>query len=227
MGALLVRKQSSMLKAGLDNPRFAVEFYEGGRNAHPSINGRQEVKGNATQVATADVQTQNYLTLLELSKAIASHRDLSELFHDIACRLQNLFPFRDLAVMLHDGQRNVMRSYILEGCDRTEWISKDPTEVPIEGSINGQVWRDQRAIIIRDLDQEDRFPSAQILRDKKVKSVCCLPLSTVHQKLGTLNLWSEQVGAYDNFDLKFAQLVTSQIAVAVEGQFYRELLARE
>lgn len=185
------------------------------------------MKGNAAQVATADVQTQNFLMLLELSKAIASHRDLSELFHDIACRLQNLFPFRDLAVMLHDGQRNVMRSYILEGCDRTEWISKDPTEVPIEGSINGHVWRDQQAIIIRDLDQENRFPSAQILRDKKVKSVCCLPLSTVHQKLGTLNLWSEQVGAYDKFDLKFAQLVTSQIAVAVEGQFYREQLARE
>ena len=129
--------------------------------------------------------------------------------------------------MLHDGQRNVMRSYILEGCDRTEWISKDPTEVPIEDSINGHVWRDQQAIIIHDLDQENRFPSAQILRDKKVKSVCCLPLSTVNQKLGTLNLWSEEVGAYDKFDLKFAQLVTSQIAVAVESQFYREQLARE
>ncbi len=144
------------------------------------------MKGNAAQVATADVQTQNFLTLLELSKAIASHRDLSELFHDIACR-----------------------------------------EVPIEDSINGHVWLDQQAIIIRDLDEENRFPSAQILRDKKVKSVCCLPLSTVHQKLGTLNLWSEQVGAYDKFDLKFAQLVTSQIAVAVESQFYREQLARE
>src|SRR6266508_3784804 len=223
MPALLVRKQSSMLKRGLANSRFAVEFCEAGETRSPAFKGRQEVKGNAAQVATADVQTQNFLTLLELSKAIASHRDLSELFHDIACRLQNLFPFRDLAVMLHDGQRNVMRSYILEGCDRTEWISKDPTEDP----INGHVWLDQQAIIIGDLDEENRFPSAQILRDKKVKSVCCLPLSTVHQKLGTLNLWSEQVGAYDNFDLKFAQLVTSQIAVAVEGQFYREQLARE
>ena len=216
-----------MLKRGLANSRFAVEFCEAGETRSPAFKGRQEVKGNAAQVATADVQTQNFLTLLELSKAIASHRDLSELFHDIACRLQNLFPFRDLAVMLHDGQRNVMRSYILEGCDRTEWISKDPTEVPIEDSINGHVWLDQQAIIIRDLDEENRFPSAQILRDKKVKSVCCLPLSTVHQKLGTLNLWSEQVGAYDKFDLKFAQLVTSQIAVAVESQFYREQLARE
>jgi len=186
-----------------------------------------EVKGNAAQVASVDVQTQKYLTLLELSKAIASHRDLTGLFHDIACRLQRLFPFRDLAVMLHDGKRNVMRSYIMEGCDAAEWISRDPTEVPIDSSINGHVWLTQQPMIVSDLDQDYRFQSAQILRDRKIKSVCCLPLSTVNQRLGALNLWSEQVGAYDNFDLKFAQLVTSQIAVAVESQFYREQLARE
>ena len=183
--------------------------------------------GNAAQVPSVDVQTQKYLTLLELSKAITSHRDLSELFHDIACRLRNLFPFRDLAVMLHDGKRDVMRSYFFEGCEPTKWADQKPTEVPIDDSINGHVWRDQRAMIISDLDQDRRFSSAQILRDKNVKSVCCLPLSTVNQHLGTLNLWSDQIGAYDNFDLSFAQLVTSQIAVAVESQFYREQLARE
>ena len=184
------------------------------------------MKGNAAQLSSVDVQTQKYLTLLELSKAIASHRNLSELFHDIACRLRNLFSFRDLAVMLHDSQRDVMRSYFFEGCNEG-WASIQSTEVAVDESINGQVWREQVPLIIRDLDQETRFPSAQKLRDKGIKSVCCLPLSTVHQKLGTLNLWSEEVGAYDTFDLKFAQLVTSQIAVAVESQFYREQLAHE
>ncbi|HJS23010.1 MAG TPA: sigma 54-interacting transcriptional regulator [Pyrinomonadaceae bacterium] len=182
--------------------------------------------GNAA-ISSVDVQTQKYLTLLELSKAIASHRDLAELFHDIACRLRNLFPFRDLAVMLHDGEQNVMRGYFYEGCAEADWATKKPTEVPIDESINGHVWRDQQPTIISDLDQDTRFPSAQILRERNIKSVCCLPLSTVHQKLGTLNLWSEDVGAYDTFDLKFAQLVTSQIAVAVEAQFYREQLAHE
>jgi formate hydrogenlyase transcriptional activator len=184
------------------------------------------VKGNAA-FSSVDVQTQKYLTLLELSKAIASHRDLSELFHDIACRLRNLFPFRDLAVMLHDGDQNVMRGYYYEGCAEADWASKKAVEVSIDESINGHVWRDQQPLIIRDLDQDTRFPTAQILRDKNIKSVCCLPLSTVHQRLGTLNLWSEEAGAYDTFDLKFAQLVTSQIAVAVEAQFYREQLAHE
>ena len=184
------------------------------------------MKGNAAQLSSVDVQTQKYLTLLELSKAIASHRGLSELFHDIACRLRNLFPFRDLAVMLHDDQRNVMRSYFFEGCNEG-WANIQSTEVGVDDSINGHVWREQQPLIIRDLDQDMRFPSAQKLRDKGIKSVCCLPLSTVHQHLGTLNLWSQDVSAYDTLDLKFAQLVTSQIAVAVESQFYREQLAHE
>src|ERR1044071_4235140 len=178
-------------------------------------------------VPSVDVQTQKYLTLLELSKAIASHRDLSELFHDIACRLRHLFSFRDLAVMLHDGDKNVMRSYFFEGCNSEKWINQGKTEVAIDDSINGHVWSTQQPLVIRDLTQDDRFPPAQKLLEKNIKGVCCLPLTTVHQKLGTLNLWSEEVGAYDTFDLKFAQLVTSQIAVAVESQFYREQLALE
>ena len=185
------------------------------------------MKGNAAQPAGIDRRTQNYLTLLELSKAIASHRDQSELFHDIACRLKNLFEFRDLAVMLHDEQHNVMRSHIFEGCDLAEWLAQTPAEVPIEGSINGYVWSHQEPLIVRDLDQDYRFPSAEILREKGIKSVCCLPLTTGRQQLGTLNLWSEQVGAYDDFDLDFGQLVAAQVAVAVEGHFYREQLARE
>ena len=184
------------------------------------------MKANAAQLSSVDEQTQKYLTLLELSKAIASHRNISELFHEIACRLRNLFPFRDLAVMLHDEQRNVMRSYFFEGCEEG-WANIQSTEVAVDDSINGHVWREQEPLIIRALDRETRFPSAQKLRDKGINSVCCLPLSTVHQKLGTLNLWSEETGAYDSLDLKFAQLVTSQIAVAVESQSYRQQLAHE
>ncbi len=184
------------------------------------------MNANAVVLDVADLQTQKYLTLLELSKAIASHRELSQLFHDLTCRLRNLFSFRDLAVMMHDTKRNVMRSYIMEGCDGA-WLPQDPSEVPIDDSINGHVWRSQEPMVIRDLDKDFRFPSAQVLRERGIKSVCCLPLSTVHQQLGTLNLWSEEVGAYDEFDLKFAQLVSSQIAVAVEAQFHQQQLARE
>jgi formate hydrogenlyase transcriptional activator len=171
------------------------------------------------------VQTKKYLTLLELSKAIASHRDLSGLFHDLACRLQNLFNFRDLGVLLYDKSQNVMRLHVLETCEPTEW--EPPTEVPMEGSIAGWVWQNQEPIVIRDLELEDRFPLAKTLRNYPIKSVCSLPMTTAHQRLGVLNFWSDKVGAYDQLDLEFAKLVAAQTAVAVEAQFHQHKLARE
>jgi len=176
----------------------------------------------AVQLVIDGQQTQKYLTLLELSKVITSHHDLSELFHELACGLEHLFPFRDMAVMLHDERRNVMRSYVMEGCAVARWVGKESTEVSVDDSINGHVWKTQTPLIIDNLDEDSRFPAAQIIRDGGIKSVCCIPLSTVHQKLGTLNLWSEETGAYREFDIDFAQLVAGQIAVAVEAQFQRE-----
>ena len=181
----------------------------------------------AAKLVVDDEQTQKYLTLLELSKVITSHHDLSELFHELACGLEHLFPFRDLAVMLHDERRNVMRSYIMEGCAVARWVGKESTEVSIDDSINGHVWKTQTPLCIDNLDEDSRFPAAQIIRDGGIKSVCCIPLSTVHQRIGTLNFWSEEVGAYRDFDIDFAQLVAGQIAVAVEAQFQREQIARD
>jgi len=183
------------------------------------------VNTNSPGVGTAEVQTQKYLTLLELSKAIASHRELPALFHDLACRLQNLFHFRNLGVMLHDGNRNVMRLHLVETCEPSEW--QPTSEVPIEGSIAGTVWKTQQPIVVRDLDKEDRFPVAKKLQTNPVKSVISLPLTSAHQKLGVLNIWSDQVGGYDDFDLEFAELVAAQVAVAIEGQCYQNKLARE
>ncbi len=173
----------------------------------------------------ADEQTKKYLTLLELSKAIASHRELSALFHDLACRLQSLFDFSHLGMFLHDAPRNIMRLHLLETCEPTEWQASK--EVPMEGSIAGWVWQNQQPVIVRDLELEDRFPVARALLKDPVKSVCSLPLTTAHEQLGVMSFWSEKAGAYDQLDLEFAKMVAAEIAVAVEAQFYQRNLKRE
>jgi formate hydrogenlyase transcriptional activator len=183
------------------------------------------VSTTTSRVAVADEQTKKYLTLLELSKAIAAHRELPELFHDLACRLQNLFDFTHLGVLLHDSSRNVMRLHLLESCDPTQWQA--PTEVPMEGSIAGWVWQNQEPVVVRDLELENRFPVARTLLNYPVKSVCSLPMTSAHQRLGVMTFWSEKTGAYDRLDVEFAKLVAAQIAVAVEAQCHQQKLARE
>ena len=98
----------------------------------------------SAQIAGKSLKPEQYLTLLELSKAIASHRDLTQLFHDLACRLQMLFKFRTLAVMFHDGSRNVMRCHFIETCAPTKWQA--PTQAPVAESVAGWVWEHQEPV---------------------------------------------------------------------------------
>lgn len=178
-----------------------------------------------TTTTAKGLKPEQYLTLLELSKAIASHRDLTKLFHDLACRLQMLFKFRSLAVMFHDSSRNLMRCHFLETCAPTKWQA--PTEVPMEGSIAGWVWEHQEPVVVHDIALEDRFPFAKTLLDHPIKAICSFPLTTANQRLGVLAFWSDEAGVYDHLDLEFAGLLAAHIAVAVEAQCHQQKLARE
>ena len=169
---------------------------------------------------------------LELTKAISSHRNLPDLFHDLAGHLHNLFDFQYLHLWLYDESRNALRLHILE---TTEPVDQNiPDEVPVEGSLCGWAWQNREPLVIRDLEKESRFPKEQILQNHPAKSVCSLPLTTAHRRLGVLSMASNKMDAYDRLDLEFAQLVAAQIAVAVDNAFnfqetqsYQQELMRE
>src|ERR1700676_1323154 len=57
---------------------------------------------------------QQYRSLLAVSEAIVSHRDLATLFHDLAGRLHLVVRFDYLACVLHDATSNTMRLHVLE-----------------------------------------------------------------------------------------------------------------
>jgi len=169
---------------------------------------------------TADLRLRQYEMLLGLSKAIAKDRNLSELFDDLADHLHEFIDFRVLQVSLHHGAKNVMRLHFLGTAMAAE--QQFPIDVPVEGSITGWVWRNQQPLVTRDVKQETRFPNAKLLPDAPLTSACVLPLTTAHQQLGVLSFWSGKIGAYDQLDLEFAQLVAAEIAVAVENALYFE-----
>lgn len=189
------------------------------------VGDHRNLTQNTAPIAAAGLPPRQYLMLLELSKAIASHRDLPGLFHDLAGRLHNLFEFHNLAVMLHDESRNVMRLHVLETSEPA--MRQFPAELPIDGSISGWVWQNQKPFVTGDVQQETRFAIGKTLGVFPVKSVCVLPLTTAHRRLGVLSFATDKVGAYDQLDLEFAQLVAGHIAIAVDAQRYQHQLARE
>src|SRR5215204_1696143 len=64
--------------------------------------------------SAADSSLPQYQALLEITQVIATHRDLSSLFHDLAERLRSVVQFDLLGVSLYDPVSHQMRLRLFE-----------------------------------------------------------------------------------------------------------------
>jgi len=177
---------------------------------------------------------EQYQALLEVSEAIAVHRDLPSLFHDVVQRLHHVVNFEYMRLLLHDPERDVMRLHTLEmpnqSCDVLGC-----QELPVAESPGGWVWQHQQPLLVSDVEKETRFPRVtEVMRQQGVKSYCVVPLTTAQRRLGALGFGSLQEATYDGSDLEFLQQVAKQVAVAVDNalnsqsvQSHQQDLARE
>jgi formate hydrogenlyase transcriptional activator len=153
---------------------------------------------------------------LAVVEAIISHRDLHGLFHDLADRLHQVVRFDYLILVLHDRANHTMRRHILEPSDPSPLQA--PAALPVEEGPAGWVWQTQQPLVISNLEEETRWPRfLELPRQRNMRSLCDLPLTTARQRLGALAFLSGQAAAYDGADVGFLQLVADQVAVAVEN----------
>ncbi len=184
------------------------------------------------QLAAASPEAQHQ-ALLEVAEAISQHRDLRELFHELAARLHGVVEFDYLNLTLHDASRNVMRLHILE----TEEPRKirPGAEFPVGETPSGWVWETQQPFVWNDTVEETRFPALiQILRENGVRSACSVPLTTAQRRLGVLSFGRGKAHDYAESEIGFMQQVARQVAVAVDNalnferaQAYQRQLAQE
>jgi formate hydrogenlyase transcriptional activator len=171
--------------------------------------------------------------LLEVSEAIAQHRDLTVLFHDLAGRLHSVVDFDFLSLVLHEPSRNVMRLHVLETRVPGEKVAG--TESPVEGNPAGWVWETQQIFVSSDVEEETRFPEFLArYRAHNVRSIAILPLTTAQHRLGAMGFGRLVPQTITGTELQFMERVASQVAVAVDNalnletsQAYQAQLARE
>ena len=167
-------------------------------------------------VEQTTTRTDEYRALFAVADAIASHRDLPALAHELAQRLAAVVQFHALSLVLHDAASNTMRLHLLETGERVEsplLIVLHPDEDPA-----GTVWQTQRPMVTSNISDLRRWPGLlERVRPYGVQSNCLLPLTTARRRLGALVFTSKQPAAYDNADVHFLQLIANQVAVAVEN----------
>jgi formate hydrogenlyase transcriptional activator len=172
-----------------------------------------------------------YGALLAVSEAIAAHRDLAALFHELAGRLHQVVRFDYLGLLLHEPASNTLRMHVLEPAEPT----LPSLTFSVEDSPAGLVWQTQQPLIVPNLAEQRRWQQpTERARAYGVQSICELPLTTARRRLGTMAFACKQPAAYAGSDAGFLQLVANQVAVAVENalafqeiEALRDQLAKE
>jgi formate hydrogenlyase transcriptional activator len=173
------------------------------------------VNDQTPSAAQVDLLHGRYQALLEISEAIASHRELDQLFRDLAPRLHRVVEFDFANLILYEPSQKSMRSHVLETPETA--YACPPGDCPME-TVGGWVRESQNSWIVSDVAQDNHFPNvADWLQDRGVFSVCVVPVTTALRRVGALAFGSRMAAAYSEIDVIFLQQVARQVAVAVDN----------
>jgi formate hydrogenlyase transcriptional activator len=156
-----------------------------------------------------------YDALVSISKTLAGHKTVAELFQVLAHHLHSVVPFDALALILHDEQTDEMRLVVLEPTDIVPPFLTRP--VADQGPA-ATVWETQKGAVVTIPDEGPVAPALAYIHSLGQKLACLLPLTTARHKLGVLAFGSRSASAYSDDVLAFMEQIAAVVAVAVENK---------
>ena len=160
----------------------------------------------------ADPIAGRYEALIRIANSIRAQKDADDLFHILVEELREVVPFD--AIAQFDESANKIRWHMCSACLQPK---ERPDDINREETLAGYVYREQQIVTLGSLENETRFPrSVAILRQAGLHSVCALPLSTAHRRLGSVVIASVSPHAYSEDEVRLCGLVANQIALAMD-----------
>ena len=169
----------------------------------------------SSQVPSKHLPSERYEALIRVSQAIGEHRDPKDLFAALAGELRRVVQFDGISVAQYDEASNEVLWHACEVPDQ-KGPAMPPPMAP-EETITKWVYQSQEPMVIPSLDEETRFPRmVAFLKEKGFQSICALPLTTVHRRIGSIAVASKQTDAYCSEEVRFLSLVADQAALAID-----------
>jgi transcriptional regulator with GAF, ATPase, and Fis domain len=152
---------------------------------------RTEEVADGSRLAAAT----RYEWLVGVSNVIGTHRDPKELFSALARELHRVVTFHYVGVFIHDKTSNTFHDHFVDA--ETEAVVPRDPDLVMEDTDAWWVYHSQQPRVT--LLEAGHAPSGkfqELLKKYGVLSVCTLPLTTAHSKIGTLTFASKAPGVY-------------------------------
>jgi len=172
------------------------------------------VSNHSQPVTRSKSLASRYEALARIAELIRYHPEERVLFQTCASELHQVVAFDGLSWF--DPAANWVQWHFIEPYD-SALEALAVRDIPKEETVAWWVYQNQRPVIIPFIDRETSCPLVvERLSKLGLRSLCALPLSTAHRKLGSLVFASHLDDAYSNEDQQFLSVVANQIAVAMD-----------
>jgi formate hydrogenlyase transcriptional activator len=158
--------------------------------------------------------TERYEALFRLSQAVNLNCCSEELLKDLVRELREVVEFYFLGIGVYDEKTH--EAHIK--CFDHAGVRIEVPDLAPEETLTWWVYQHQRPLVIPAVDEETRFPRAvETLKKHGIRSICSLPLTTIHRRVGGLAVGSQEADAYNGEEISFLLLVASQVALALDA----------
>jgi formate hydrogenlyase transcriptional activator len=170
---------------------------------------------NDLEVLATPALAMQYETLVRVSRAIGAHRDLKELFGILMDELYGVVQFDLIGVSLRDQDSDAFQNYFIDMTSRSELVPEQ--KLTPEETLTLSVYERQEPLLLSTDELQPLHGRLRaILKRLSIRSICALPLTTAHRKLGAITFGSKQVDAYSPNEVRFVSQVVDYIALAFD-----------
>jgi formate hydrogenlyase transcriptional activator len=181
--------------------------------------------GNDSEIHAAPALETRFETLVHVSQAIAAHRDPKELFGVLVNELHRVVQFDFIGLSFRDKDSDTFQNYFIDMASRAELIPEE--KLTPEETLTLRVYERQEPVLRSTNEMEPGCARLQaILKRLYIRSICALPLTTAHRKLGAITFGSRQVDTYSPDEVRFVSEVAGYIALAFDDALNLAALRR-
>jgi signal transduction histidine kinase len=167
--------------------------------------GKDELRRMALQLAR----------LAEISVTLNSTLDIDQLLQFILDTAISVLACEAASIMLYDERKQGL--FFTASTDSTAARLAE-IRIPMESSIAGTVFRENRPLVIRDVAEDPRhYDAVSATVGLRVRSLLGVPMSIQERPTGVLEALNKKEGVFGEGDIELLSIIANQAAVAIHN----------
>jgi signal transduction histidine kinase len=165
-------------------------------------------------------QEQKLDAVVRIANFMGEDTTFDEKLHILVTHGQLLIPFEILELMLIDesGEHMILYSICYEG--KIKWGIR----ANFKGTELENIVKERRISLIGDIEEEKDFPVTDVVHVYNIRSIIQIPIATIHQLWGFINLYQRAPKSFTQNHLEIAQFFCTTLSFTFENALFKEKL---